>query len=151
MICHQSMTLVIKSNIIWKYLMTNVMRFPYLYMTNSAFSIAQDKDNKSHFYTLVLVQYKKLPWIKYKIINERYFNLELKVLNILKWDLYFFKNTTIALCFACFRCYRVFCWCYVGVPLFHHCSGVFRCFCCCSMFHCSVFRCSWFYSMPKYF
>ena len=41
--------------------MTNVMRFPYLYMTNSAFSIAQDKDNKSHFYTLVLVQYKKLP------------------------------------------------------------------------------------------
>ena len=43
MIFHLLMTLVIKNNI-WKYLMANVMGFPYLDMANSAFSSAQAKD-----------------------------------------------------------------------------------------------------------
>ena len=62
------------------------------------------------------------------------------MLNVLKWG-FFFKITTIVLCFVWFRCPGVIRWCYVGVllvfrgvplvfwgvPLFSHCSGVFRC------------------------
>ena len=72
------------------------------------------------------------------------------------------------------RCSGVFYWCYVDVPLvfrvasllFHHCSGVFHCSAgvpysvsgvpygvplirWCSVFRCSVFWRSWFYSTPS--
>ena len=40
-IVHLSMTLI-KNEIIWKYLMKNVMRFPCLDTSNSAFSSVQD-------------------------------------------------------------------------------------------------------------
>ena len=47
MIFHLSLTLVIKNDIIWKYLTTNVMEFSFLDMTTSVFSSARDKDLKS--------------------------------------------------------------------------------------------------------
>ena len=90
-------------------------------------------------------------WMQNYISNKRSCNLELKVLNLLKWNLYFFKNTIIVP-FCLLLLFQgvpyVLRWCSAGiqeptivspvlrdVPLSHHCS-VFRCF---------MFRRSWFY------
>ena len=67
-------------------------------------------------------------------------------------------------CFHCSGSVSLFRWCSVvpvlfclsvgiprfGVPVVFRCSTVVPSFRGCSMFHRSVFRCSWFYSMPYY-
>ena len=63
---HLPITLI-RNNIIWKYMMKNVMESPYFNVSSSAFCIVQDKDIENHIYTIV--RYKKLLWIKCKFIS----------------------------------------------------------------------------------
>ena len=69
--------------------------------------------------------------------NKRYFNLELKVLNVLKWGLNLFKKHCNYSSFCMVLLFR----CYVGVLLVFQRVLLFR--------RCSVFRRPWFCSKPS--